>query len=267
LVGVAALSIGFTAVPSSVPFIDEDACVASFVLAHGSWLGGWCWTRVADRLRRDGHDAFTPSFTGLGDRAHLLNSTITIDTFIDDLICVIESEELSDVVLVGHSFGGIPISGVADQVPERIAHLIYLDAAVVDKGMHAFAVYPPAEAEARTRAAEAATDGLAVPVPASPLPEAWGLGNEGDPDYDWVLRRVTPHPLRTYTTPLRLGCDVGNALPRTYVTCTRPPHPALERSRELVRSWSGWQWVELAAPHCCMITHPGAVAELLLQST
>lgn len=241
--------------------------MASFVLAHGSWLGGWCWTRVADRLRHDGHDVFTPSFTGVGDRAHLLNSGITIDTFIDDLIHVIESEELNDVVLVGHSFGGIPISGVADRMPERIAHLVYLDAAVVDRGMHAFAVYPTAEAEARIRAAKAATNGLAVPVPASPLPAAWGLGNEGDPDYDWVLRRVTPHPLRTYTTPLTLTGAVGNGLPCTYVMCTRPPHPALEYSRELVRSWSGWQWLELAAPHCCMITHPDDTVELLLAPT
>lgn len=201
----------------------------------------------------------------MGDRAHLLNSTITIDTFVEDLVHVIESDELSDVVLVGHSFGGIPISGVADRIPERIAGLIYLDAAVVDRGMQAFAVYPPAEAEARIRAAEAATDGLAVPVPASPLPDAWGLGNEGDADYDWVVRQLSPHPLRSYTTPLTLRGDVGNGLPRTYVTCTRPPHPALEYSRQLVHSWSGWRWVELAAPHCCMITHPRDVAELLLE--
>lgn len=242
--------------------LENHGRVASFLLAHGSWLGGWCWKRVADRLRCHHHDVLTPSYTGMGDRAHLLNSTITIDTFVADLIHVIETKELTDVVLVGHSFGGIPISGVADRVPDRISQLIYLDAVVPQSGKHAFSVYPVAEADARIAAAEAATSGLAVPAP-EPLPDVWGLGQRGDPDYDWVLRRMTPQPLRAYTTPLTLENDVGNGLPRTYVACTRPSHPALATSRALVRSWSGWRWVELAAPHCCMITHPDDVADLL----
>jgi pimeloyl-ACP methyl ester carboxylesterase len=200
----------------------------------------------------------------MGDRAHLLNPAITIDTFVEDLIGVIASEELAEVVLVGHSFGGVPITGVADRMAERIARLIYLDAVVLDRGMHAFSVYPPDEAEARSRAAESATHGLAVPVPSPPLPAVWGLGRAGDPDYDWVLRRLSPHPLRTYTTAVTLRHSVGNDLPRTYVCCTQPPHPALEPSRQLVRSWSGRAWTELATPHCCLITHPGEVTELVL---
>jgi hypothetical protein len=91
----------------------------------------------------------------------------------------------------------VPISGVADRIPERIKQLVYLDAVVLDSGMHAFSSYPAAEAEARIRAAERATDGLAVPVPTPPLPDVWGLGRAGDPDYDWVARRISPHPLRT----------------------------------------------------------------------
>jgi pimeloyl-ACP methyl ester carboxylesterase len=202
----------------------------------------------------------------MGDRAHLLNREITIDTFVEDLIQVIETEELADVVLVGHSFGGVPISGVADRIPERIEQVVYLDAVVLDSGMHAFSIYPPAEAEARVRAAELATDGLAVPVPTPPLPDVWGLG-QGSADnanYAWVLRRMSAHPLRTYTTPLTLRSKVGNDLPRTYVYCTQPPHPALDASRRLVRSWSGWEWIDLAAPHGCIITHPDEVSELLL---
>jgi pimeloyl-ACP methyl ester carboxylesterase len=167
-------------------------------------------------------------------------------------------------VLVGHSFGGVPIGGVADRIPGRIARLVYLDAVVLDRGMPAFAIYPPEEAAARIRAAESATDGLAVPVPTPPLPEVWGLGRAGDPDDDWVRRRMSPHPLRTYTTALPLRHRVGNDLPRTYVCCTRPSHPALELSRRLVRSWPGWGWLELAAPHLCIITHPGEVTDLLL---
>jgi pimeloyl-ACP methyl ester carboxylesterase len=235
----------------------------TFVLAHGSWCGGWCWSRVADRLTAKGHIVYAPSFTGMGDRAHLITRDITIDTFIEDLVQIIVGKELTKVVLVGHSFGGVPISGVVDRLPERIAHLVYLDAVVVESGKCAFACYPKEEVEARIRAAEAATNGLAVPVP-DRLPTEWGHGKEGDPDYEWVRRQLSPHPLRTYITPLMLRAEVGNGLPRTYVSSTRPSHPALESSKHLVRSWRGWKWVELPTPHNSMITHPDEVAALLL---
>src|SRR5436190_17529261 len=126
-----------------------SSSMSTFVVAHGSWWGGWSWGRVAARLRGAGQLAYTPSYTGMGDRAHLLGPTITIETFVEDLIGVIESEELSQVVLVGHSFGGVPISGVADRIPERIAKLIYLDAVVLEPGTHTFSNYPPDEAAAR----------------------------------------------------------------------------------------------------------------------
>jgi pimeloyl-ACP methyl ester carboxylesterase len=235
----------------------------TFVLAHGSWHGGWCWNRVAERLRAKGHTVYAPSYTGMGDRVHLLSKEITIETFVEDLVQVIQSEELTQIVLVGHSFGGVPISGVADRIPDRIAHLVYLDAVVVESGKSAFSSYPPEEAEARIKAAEKATGGLVVPVPQS-LPAVWGLGKEGDRDYDWVRRRLSPHPLRTYTTALTFRAPVGNGVARTYVHATQPSHPVLEASRKLVRSWSGWKWVGLAAPHDSMITHPDDVVGVLL---
>src|SRR6266700_5341846 len=176
-----------------------QAAPKTFVLAHGSWHGGWCWRRVADQLRAKGHVVYAPSYTGMGDRAHLLSKDITISTFAEDLVQVIQSEELTNVVLVGHSFGGVPISGVADRIPEKIAHLVYLDSVLVESGRSAFSYYPPAEVDARIKAAEKATNGVAVPVP-QPLPAVWGLGKEGDPDYDWVQRRLSPHPLQSYTT-------------------------------------------------------------------
>jgi pimeloyl-ACP methyl ester carboxylesterase len=240
-----------------------QAGTKTFVLAHGSWHGGWCWKKVADRLRAKGHAVYAPSYTGMGDRAHLLSKDITIDTFAEDLVQVIQGEELADVILVGHSFGGVPISGAADRVPEKIARLVYLDSVLVESGRSAFSYYPPAEAEARIKAAEKATNGVAVPVPQQ-LPAVWGLGKEGDPDYDWARRRLSPHPLQTYLTALTFKGPVGNDLPRTYIHCTQPSHPVLEDSRSLVRSWSGWKWVDLAAPHDSMITHPDAVVELLL---
>jgi pimeloyl-ACP methyl ester carboxylesterase len=243
---------------------DHNSNGKTFVLAHGSWHGGWCWAHVADRLREAGHVVYTPSYTGMGERAHLLHKGITIETFVDDLVQVFEGDDLKNVVLVGHSFGGVPITGVADRIPERIAQLVYLDAVVLASGKHAFSVYPPDEAAARIQSAEHATNGLAVPVP-YPLPAVWGLGQEGDPDYEWARSQLSPHPLHSYTTALTLRGPVGNNLPRTYVHCIKPSHPLLEDSRNLVRSLPGWQWLELAAPHEAMITHPAAVANLLLQ--
>ncbi|WZB71243.1 alpha/beta fold hydrolase [Achromobacter xylosoxidans] len=121
---------------------------------------------------------------------------------------VIQTEELNDVILVGHSFGGIPITGVADRIPERLAHLVYFDAIVLQSGQNAFSVYPQADADARIAAASKATDGLAVPIP-DPIPAAWGF-KEGSADHAWVKRRLTAHPLASYTTPLTLKHPIGN---------------------------------------------------------
>ena len=135
---------------------------------------------MAERLAAAGHRVYAPSYTGMGDRAHLLSRSITIDTFVEDLVQVIQTEELNDVILVGHSFGGIPITGVADRIPERLAHLVYFDAIVLQSGQNAFSVYPQADADARIAAASKATDGLAVPIP-DPIPAAWGF-KEGSAD-------------------------------------------------------------------------------------
>ena len=194
--------------------------------------------------------------------AHLLSRSITIDTFVEDLVQVIQTEELNDVILVGHSFGGIPITGVADRIPERLAHLVYFDAIVLQSGQNAFSVYPQADADARIAAASKATDGLAVPIP-DPIPAAWGF-KEGSADHAWVKRRLTAHPLASYTTPLTLKHPIGNGRPRTYIHCTQPELGVLEASRKLVKSQPGWNWVDLAAPHEAHITHPDQLSALLL---
>ena len=106
----------------------------TYVLLHGAWHGGWCWRPVAEGLQARGHRVFTPTQTGLGERSHLLSRDITLDVFVADLANVFESEDLADVVLVGHSFGGLAISGVADRMPERILHLVYLDSLILEDG-------------------------------------------------------------------------------------------------------------------------------------
>ena len=239
------------------------ASTKTYVLAHGSWHGGWCWQRVADRLRAEGHRVFTPSYTGMGDREHLLSKDITIDTFVQDIAEVIKTEELTDVILVGHSFGGVPITGVADRMGDKLRHLVYLDAIVLESGKTAFSSYPPKEVEERIAISNKVNGGLAVPNPKS-LSPSWGFV-PGTPDYDWVMRRITPTPLRTYMTSLDLHGPIGNGVPKTYIHCLKPENPVIEPSRKLVKSMSGWTWIDFPGPHDAMITDPDGITKILLE--
>ena len=230
----------------------------TFMLVHGAWHGGWCWAQVADILRAQGHRVFTPTQTGLGAKRHLMSRDITLDVFVQDIVNELEFEDLHDVVLVGHSFGGIAISGVADRLPQRIRQLIYLDSLLLPSGMTPFSQLSPEVVATRTAAAQAFDGGLSLPAPP---PEAFGLL---DPEHQAVIAdRLTPHPFGCYTSPLHLKHDLGNGLPRNYVVCTEPIYPALAKSRELAQSL-GWPMVELATGHDAMVSAPQATAELFM---
>jgi pimeloyl-ACP methyl ester carboxylesterase len=230
-----------------------------FVLVHGSWHGGWCWREVADHLRAAGHPVFTPTQTGLGERAHLMSGAITLDTFAEDITGVIRFEDLQEVVLVGHSFGGNTISGVADRMPERLHHLVYLDAMILEAGQSAFDILPPEAVAARTKASMEFDGGLSVPPPS-----AEALGILKPEDAARTLPRLTPHPMSVNRAPLNLSHPIGNGVAKTYVLCTDPIYPALERSRAFARA-QGWPIVELATGHDAMVTAPRDTADLLLR--
>ena len=231
----------------------------TFVLVHGVWHGGWCWKRVADVLRSRGHHVTTPTQTGLGERSHLLSASITLDTFVEDIVNHLIWEDLSDVVLVGHSFGGAPISGAADRVPTRIAGLIYLDAAIMEDGETWFGLLPRDLVADRTQVAQDFSDGISLP-PA--LPESFGVT---DPDgAAWLTRRLTPHPFATLTTPLRLKHRCGNGLPAHYITCTSPAYRPAAVCRERAET-RGWPVSPLASGHDAMVTEPVATADLFEQ--
>lgn len=233
----------------------------TYLLVHGSWVGGWYWAPVAERLRGMGHRVFAPTLTGLGERRHLLSPGLTLDTAVEDVANVIEAEELRDVVLVGHSFGGAPVTGVADRMPERIRHLVYLDANIIENGQSFLDTLPPDVAEARRQAAREAGGGVpAIPPPLAAFPV---FGIPEGPVADWLRRRLTPHPLAYYETPLRLGHPVGNGRPCTYVSLTSPANPSQEPSRRWARGRPGWDWVELAQGHVAPATAPDEVARLL----
>jgi pimeloyl-ACP methyl ester carboxylesterase len=230
----------------------------NYVLVHGAFHGGWCWERVAERLRAAGHPVHTPTLTGLGDRAHLLSSAVGLDTHIDDVVGVLRSNGLRDVVLVGHSYGGIVITGVADRVRERLHALVYLDGVVIDDGQTWSSIHPPKVVQAFAAQAQR---GAALAVPSL---DAFGI--ESPEDRAWVESRLTPHPAATYRQRLRLEHPPGNGVDRTYIDCTQPALPTLDRVKARVRAERGWRVVEIATGHDAMVTAPGAVSRILIDA-
>lgn len=265
------LALGLAATPLALAVAAKPAAAQApglpeirgktYVLVHGSWMGGWQWAPVAERLRAMGHRVFTPTQTGMGERRHLLSRDIGIGTFVADVANVIEAEELRNVILVGQSSGGLPITGVADRMPERIRHLVYLDAAIAQGGQSFFDLFPQEVVSDRRRAAREGGGGIAVPRP--PIGALGAIGIPAGPAAEWVHRRFTPHPIGAFETPLELRNPVGNGRPCTYVSCTAPQYAAIEASRRWVRSQDGWGWVELAAGHCANVTVPEDVVRLL----
>jgi pimeloyl-ACP methyl ester carboxylesterase len=231
----------------------------TYVLVHGAWHGGWCWRDVAEPLRRAGHRVFTPTCTGLGERAHLLSADITLDTFITDIANVLVFEGLEDVVLVGHSFGGLAISGVADRMPERIRQLVYLDSLLVQPGQRPLDILPHDVAQQRTELAKQSSGGLSLPAPP---PAAFGV--DEPQAAEWLQDRLRPHPFGTYTSTLDVRGPIGNGLPRTYIACTEPAYTALQGVWDWVRKQAGWNWLELATGHDAMVTAPDDLCDLLM---
>ncbi|HEX5286628.1 MAG TPA: alpha/beta hydrolase [Polaromonas sp.] len=239
--------------------------MANFVLVHGAWHGGWCWQRVTAVLQKDGHRVHAVTLTGLGERAHLLSPSITLDTHIDDVISAIEVEELSDVVLAVHSYAGMIGTAVADRLSKRLKHLVYVDAVVPKPGESWSSTQSAATQQQRLAAAQASTRFSFPP----PDPEVFGLH---DADRAWVKRRQTPHPGNTYQSPLNFDVQRVAAVPRTFISCTQPALPTIEPSRLRVKDpkfWDG-EWrpnskiVELKTGHDPMISEPAALARILL---
>jgi len=230
----------------------------TYVLVHGAYGGGWIWRDVAEGLRTLGHAAWTPTLTGLGERAYLLSRQVTVNTHIQDVAGLIEAEELKGVILVGHSYGGMVVTGVADRVPDRIQHIVYLDALIPEDGDTAFAILPPDLADSRRTAAREQGRGVALPVPgpdAFPIPDGRAK--------DWFMRRLCPHPVGTYDSPIRLTRPAGAGRPVTYVSYTNPPLASIEPSRQRARAKPGWRYLELAVPHDVEVPTPEKVVELL----
>lgn len=238
--------------------------VSSFVLIQGAFVGSWCWRWVTPDLRAAGHQVYTPSLTGLGERVHLASPQIGLDTHIEDVTQVLYYEDLTDVILVGWSYGGTIVAGAADRVPDRIAHIVYLDADVPRDGDTS----APASAHARLEAlARAHGDGWRVPSRVTRV-EALLLGELQENRRQWIATRLVPHLLKTWLQPIRLS-GAAAAIPTTYIRCTVGYEPADEdtqRQDARIQSEPGWRYRELAASHAAPFTTLEAVAQLLLQT-
>lgn len=231
--------------------------MATFVLVHGTGCGGWVWQKVTPLLRAGGHEVFAPTLTGVGDRSHLLNCGVDLTTHIKDVASLLCYENLSDVVLVGHSYAGMVITGVAARAPERLKLLVYLDAYVPADGQTESDLWP-AEMRAAIQADEAADGGVRQP------PSLDFLGITDPEMAAWVKARLTPHPLAAYNEPVPVGCAESDALPRVFIHCTDGPTTPVFAPFAAKAKAGGWGVHELATGHCAMLTMPNEVAELLL---
>ena len=237
--------------------------MATFVLIHGAWHGGYAWRHVAPMLRQAGHAVYAPSLTGLGDRAHLARREVDLDLHVQDVVSLLEMEDLQRVVLLGHSYGGMVITGAADRVPERIARLIYFDAFVPENGKscvdYVAAAVPERAATFRKLAAES---GFVPPPPAS----LWG---HTDPALiAWLKPREVPHSLASQAQPIRLANEPALAkIPKTFVHCTSPATGSFEQFARKYRDAPGWRFHEIASGHDAMLLQPRATADILLQNT
>jgi pimeloyl-ACP methyl ester carboxylesterase len=235
-----------------------------YVLVHGAWHGGWCWGKVAERLRAVGHRVFTPTLTGLGDRAHLIAPNVGLATFVEDVVSTLDMEDLSDVVLVGHSFGSAVIGGVADVRSDRIRRLVFLDSFVVQSGQSPFDQLPSEVVDAR-RAAAIKAPGLCGETLAMAPPPPSTFGITDAKDAAWVASRLRPHPIKSYEDTLTLKRPLGAGLPKSYIACTNPNYRPNAPARQWVRAQPDWTYFELATGHDAMILAPDALTEMLMR--
>jgi pimeloyl-ACP methyl ester carboxylesterase len=230
----------------------------TFVLVHGAWHGGWCWYRVADRLRREGHAVFTPTLTGLGERSHLLQPGIDLATHIADVVNVMQWERLADVVLCGHSYGGFVISGVTEEIPYAIRALVFLDAFLPENGDTILKLTGPVVHDAIRAALRRGELG----VPPRPA-EAFGVNAA---DRQWVDSLCVPQPIGTFTSPIALSGARERIARKTYIRAKAYDNPAFDRALSGAQSDPSWRCYEIACGHDVMVDRPDRLSELLLQA-
>jgi len=245
--GVVASSAAATAVAQSSG--------TTFLVAHGAWSAGWAWKKMHPLMRAAGHRLVTPTYTGLGEREHLASPANDLETHIADVLNVIKYEDLRNFVLIGHSYGGMVATGVADRARERIAHLIYMDAFVPRIGQSLLDLLPPPARQQMQERVKAGDGWRVAPNPTPP--------DTSEADVKWIAERRLPQSFKTFEMPVRLS-NADIALPRSYIYCTRiAPGDPFRQFAERAKSEAGWRYYEIDASHSPHVTAPDALAALL----
>jgi pimeloyl-ACP methyl ester carboxylesterase len=240
------------------PFWTEPMAKSktTFVLVHGSWHGGWCWNRLIPHLESAGHRAVAVTLTGLGDRAHLINPSIDLSTHVADVVSTLEMDDLTDVILVGHSYGGLVICGTAERAYKRIRRLVYLDAFVPRHGQSGFDLNSPQFREKTEQEAKNHGDGYKV----APIVDILGITDAED--LEWVRARLRPMPIGVLRQPVEAP-TFAPQIPSTYIRCTGF---GFKETADRC-SQAGWPVFEIDCGHDAMIIKPRDLAELLLSAS
>jgi len=231
--------------------------MVTFVLVPGAWLGGWCWRKVAANLEGAGHVVVAATLTGLGERAHLADREVGLETHVRDVTGMVTYRDLNDVILVGHSYGGVVITAVAERIHAHIRCLVYLDGSLPQDGQSNNDVIGPEMALRLRLQAEANGGGWLVPPPST---ERWGLEKAARP---LVEQRLTPHPLRCFEEAIRLCSQDAASLRRVFLRSSSKSELYGQLIEQACKA--GWECRDLAGGHYSMLTEPQAVAKALIQ--
>ena len=233
--------------------------MSTFVLVHGAFHGGWCWSRVVERLRAQGHGVFAPTLSGLADNAHRFDAAITNLDHIEDVTRVIEWNDLKDVILCGHSYGGLVVTGVATgRAHSRIKHMVVLDGSSPLSGQSMIDIAAP-------RVREGFLSGINDGKMALPSMEAMGVVDAAD--IAWVEPRLTPQPARTFLEPLVYDESKLENVAKTFIRCTGVNgERAVSVTAARVKALPDWTFHELATGHDAMVTMPGELSALLVDA-
>lgn len=251
--GVTAVAAGVNATGSA----QAQAAPRTFVLVHGSWHGGWCWGRVARVLRKHGHDVYTPTLTGLGERSHLMSGLITLDTHVTDVVNVIKWENLENIVLVGHSYAGFVVSGVAERASPAISSIVFLDAFLPENGQRVVDMAPPELAA--TSLAAVARNEVSRPVPPA---KAFGVNEKDQP---WVDSRTTPQPTLVSVQPLTLTGAREKIGKKTYIRATSYPNAKFDEHFAKLKGDQTWRTFGVPCGHDVMVDMPERLADILME--
>jgi pimeloyl-ACP methyl ester carboxylesterase len=234
--------------------------LANIVVAHGAWSAAWAWKKVRPLMAAAEHSLFTPTYTGLGERAHLAGPENDLETHIADVLGVIVYEDLHDVVLIGHSYGGMVASGVADRARDRVAKLIYLDAFVPADGQALVDFAPEPEKNRLLGSVKPENGGDGWRVTPNPTPP-----DTSADDLEWVGKFRMPQSVKCFTQPVRLKAAL--TLPRVFIHCTRyADKKPFAQFVPATKGKPGWQYFDLDASHSPNVTAPAALADVLQRS-